>query len=113
MLGDDRFKGVLDRLGRELRVKSQRPNDIQKRAVGGKVLKEPQPLLPGRKFMRRIVIKQGNDVFLVLREEGVERIEGAWKLSQRASAADREGAITGLRAAGGDDALAIAALMAG
>ena len=43
----------------------------------------------------------------------VEQITGAWKLSQRASAPDREGAIAGLRAAGGDDALAIARLMAG
>lgn len=43
----------------------------------------------------------------------VEQITGAWKLSQRASAGDREGAIAGLRAAGGDDALAVARLMAG
>jgi len=43
----------------------------------------------------------------------VEQVTGAWKLSQRASAPDREGAIAGLRAAGGDDALAIARLMAG
>jgi transcriptional regulator len=43
----------------------------------------------------------------------IEEITGAWKLSQRASVADREGAIAGLAAAGGDDALAIARLMAG
>ena len=43
----------------------------------------------------------------------VEQITGAWKLSQRASTGDREGAIAGLRAAGGDDAQAIATLMAG
>jgi transcriptional regulator len=43
----------------------------------------------------------------------VEEITGAWKLSQRAGAPDRAGAIAGLRAAGGDDALAIASLMGG
>lgn len=43
----------------------------------------------------------------------VEDIAGAWKLSQRAGAADRGGAIAGLRAQGGDQALAIAALMGG
>jgi transcriptional regulator len=43
----------------------------------------------------------------------VEQITGAWKLSQRAGASDRAGAIAGLRATGGDDALAIASLMGG
>jgi transcriptional regulator len=42
----------------------------------------------------------------------VEEITGAWKLSQRADARDRAGAVAGLRAQRGDDALAIAALMA-
>jgi transcriptional regulator len=42
-----------------------------------------------------------------------EEITGAWKLSQRASAGDRGGAIAGLQAEGGDQALAIAALMGG
>lgn len=43
----------------------------------------------------------------------IEEITGAWKLSQRASAADRAGAIAGLRACGGDDALALVRLMSG
>ncbi len=43
----------------------------------------------------------------------IEEITGAWKLSQRAGAADRGGAIEGLRAQGGDHALALAALMDG
>jgi transcriptional regulator len=43
----------------------------------------------------------------------IEEITGAWKLSQRAGAGDRAGAIAGLRAEGGDQALAIAALMGG
>ena len=43
----------------------------------------------------------------------IDEIAGAWKLSQRASAGDRDGAIAGLAAAGGEDALAIARLMAG
>jgi transcriptional regulator len=43
----------------------------------------------------------------------VEEITGAWKLSQRADAPDRAGTIAGLRATGGDDALAIASLMSG
>jgi transcriptional regulator len=43
----------------------------------------------------------------------IEEIAGAWKLSQRASAADRAGVIAGLRSEGGDQALAIAALMGG
>jgi transcriptional regulator len=43
----------------------------------------------------------------------VEEITGAWKLSQSKSTPDREGAIAGLRAAGGDDALAVARLMGG
>ena len=43
----------------------------------------------------------------------IEEITGAWKLSQSKSAADREGAIAGLRATGGDDALAVARLMGG
>ena len=43
----------------------------------------------------------------------IEEITGAWKLSQRAGLADRSGAIAGLRAQGGDQALAIAALMDG
>ena len=43
----------------------------------------------------------------------VEEITGAWKLSQRACAADRSGVVAGLRAQGGDQALAIAALMGG
>lgn len=43
----------------------------------------------------------------------IEEISGAWKLSQSKSAADREGAIAGLRATGGDDALAVAQLMSG
>jgi transcriptional regulator len=41
----------------------------------------------------------------------VEEITGAWKLSQRDGSSDREGAIAGLKEAGGDDALAIARLM--
>jgi transcriptional regulator len=41
----------------------------------------------------------------------VAEIAGAWKLSQRADAPDRAGAIAGLRATGGEDALAIASLM--
>jgi len=43
----------------------------------------------------------------------IELITGAWKLSQHADVADREGAIAGLEAAGGDDALAVARLMRG
>jgi len=43
----------------------------------------------------------------------IEKISGSWKLSQRASAGDRAGAIAGLRSEGGDQALAIAALMDG
>lgn len=43
----------------------------------------------------------------------VERIEGKAKLSQNHPADKREGAIAGLRAADGDDNLAIAALMSG
>lgn len=42
-----------------------------------------------------------------------EEITGAWKLSQSKSAADRAGAIAGLRATGGDAALAVAHLMGG
>ena len=41
----------------------------------------------------------------------IDEIAGAFKLSQSKSAADREGALAGLRAAGGDDALAVARLM--
>ena len=41
----------------------------------------------------------------------IEELSGAWKLSQRDSVGDREGAIAGLREAAGDDALAIARLM--
>jgi transcriptional regulator len=43
----------------------------------------------------------------------IDEIAGAWKLSQRATAADRDGAIAGLVTDGGDDALAIARLMRG
>lgn len=42
----------------------------------------------------------------------IEEVTGAWKLSQRASGDDRAGAIAGLDALGGEDARAIAALMA-
>ncbi len=43
----------------------------------------------------------------------VDEIAGAWKLSQSRGAADREGVVAGLRADGGDDAVAIARLMGG
>jgi transcriptional regulator len=43
----------------------------------------------------------------------IHEITGAWKLSQRAGAEDRAGAIAALQAQGGDDARAIADLMTG
>jgi transcriptional regulator len=50
---------------------------------------------------------------IVAFELRIEVITGAWKLSQRATPEDRDGAICGLLAGGGDAARAIAALMRG
>ena len=49
---------------------------------------------------------------IVAFEMPVERIEGKAKLGQNHPAEKRQGAIAGLRAAGGDDTVAIAEMMA-
>jgi transcriptional regulator len=41
----------------------------------------------------------------------VESVEGNWKLGQHKGSPDHEGAVAGLRAQGGPDALAVADLM--
>jgi transcriptional regulator len=42
----------------------------------------------------------------------ISRIEGKWKVSQNRPEADREGVVAGLRAAGGDERIAMAELVA-
>jgi transcriptional regulator len=41
----------------------------------------------------------------------IERIAGKWKMSQNRSEADRRGVVEGLNAEGGEEALAVAALV--